>query len=95
MLVSCVYFTDQLTIKGAEIIILSAFRTHFLKEISRGQLQAAATTLKVKGVATLDKKNMLIPIANAMLKKGIVVTKRDVNLAKISKREDIKKVGTF
>ena len=87
-------FTDQLTIKGAEIIILSAFRVHFLKDVSRGQLQAAATTLRVKGIASLDKKNMLIPIANAIVKKGIVIIKENVSLAKI-RREDIKKVGTM
>ena len=78
--------------EGAEIVMLCVFRQHFLKQISRGQLQAAATSLKVKGVHAMEK-NMIVPIASAMIDKGIAVLRKGISMSEITSRDDIKKVG--
>ena len=78
---------------AADCVMLCVFRQHFLKQISRGQLQAAATSLKVKGVHAMEKKNMIVPIASAMIDKGIAVLRKGISMSEITSRDDIKKVG--
>ena len=87
---------------SAEAVLLTAFGAHFLKEISRSQLESAAKSLlpmtTIQRLKKGDKADFTIPLAEAFLKKGVVKLAEDTdanyNLQNLA-RGDIKKVGPF
>ena len=83
---------------SAEAVLLTAFGAHFLKEVSRSQLESAAKSLLsqqiIQQLKKADKGDFSMPLAEAFLKKGIVKVAEGCNLRNLS-RGDLKKVGPF
>ena len=77
---------------------MEAFGVHFLKEISRSQLQSAAKSLlqraSMKELKGGDKATFLRPLALAFIEKGIVKIKKKDKVGELV-RDDVRKVGTF
>ena len=84
--------------QSVEAVVLTAFRVHFLKEISRGQLDSAAKSLLTwdlqHQLKKADKGDFIIPLAKAFIRKGIIKLAAKANFNNLA-REDIRKVGTF
>ena len=78
--------------KSAEVIIVSAFKVHFLKEVTRQQLLGAINCHispdKRKNFHTMSKSALLMPLAKALLSKQLIVLEDDCDLQNI-KRDDI------
>ena len=81
---------------SAEAVILAAFGAHFFKEVSQSQLESAAKSLlPLKTVSQKgDKRDYIMPLAEAFLKKGIIKVVGRSNLKNLA-RGDLKKVGPF
>lgn len=83
----------DLTLKSAEVIIICAFKAHFIKEVSRAQLCAAAKSLLTKeerkGLANAEKSKFLKPLAQTFLDKEIVT------ITNCKAKLDVTKSGTF
>ena len=77
---------------------MTAFAAHFLKEVSRSQLQSAARTLlpdrERKRLQTLEKGELIIPLAKAFLKNNIIHVKTGADMTSLS-RSDVQKIGPF
>lgn len=88
-----------MTLNSAEVVVMCAYGAHFIKEVARKQLAAAAKTLLSREERSLlqgaDKNQFLKPLAIQFLKRGIITyTRDDVNIESI-RRQDVVKTGTF
>lgn len=92
------YLHLDISLKSCEVVVVCAFGSHFLKEVSRSQLCAAAKTLLPKVErSTLhgtEKCNFIKPLAKIFLEKKIVSINKDARIENLT-RKDVKKVGTF
>ena len=93
------FLCTDLSMTSAEAVILTAFGSHFLKEVTRSQLESAAKSLLSPETVHQIKKNgdkgdFIIPIAEALLKKGTIKIEgsSDIDLKNLA-REELKKVG--
>ena len=84
--------------KSCEVVVATAFQSHFIKEVSRSQMDGAIKILlskedrkQLKGV---EKAKLLPPLAQALIRKGIVEVDGRADMENLS-RLDVKKVGTF
>ena len=84
--------------KSCEVVVATAFQSHFIKEVSRSQMDGAIKILlskedrkQLKGV---EKAKLLPPLAQALIRKGIVELDGRADMENLS-RLDVKKVGTF
>ena len=74
---------------------MTAFAAHFLKEVSRSQLQSAARSLLPdKERKTLEKGEFMIPLGKAFLKNDIIHVKTGADMKSLS-RSDVQKIGPF
>jgi hypothetical protein len=77
---------------------MCAFSAHFIKEVSRSQLCAAAKTLLSKedrkSLTGAEKQTFLKPLASQFLNRNIVSIKKRSNLANLT-RDSVIKTGTF
>lgn len=85
------YFPElALSMKSAEVIVAAAFQQVRLKDVSRSQLSGAVKSLcpeKKKQLRAADKSSMVLPVAKALLNKGIVQAEGDMeNLSPRLKR---------
>ena len=78
--------------------MVTAFQSHFIKEVSRSQIAGAIKILlskeerrKLNGA---EKAKLLPPLARALIKKKIVEIADGAALDNLT-RVDVKKVGTF
>ena len=87
-----------MSLKSAEIIIMCAFGAHFIKEVSRSQLCAAAKTLLSKQECRrfrgAEKSKLLKPLAKVFLEKKIVSIEHEGDLESLT-RAMVHKIGTF
>ena len=78
--------------KSAEVIIVSAFKVHFMKEVTRQQMLGVINCYispdKRKHFHTMSKSALLMPLAKALLSKRLIVLEDDCDLQNI-KRDDI------
>ena len=76
---------------------MTAFAVHFLKEVSRSQLQSAARKLLTKQekiwLQPLEKSEFLLPLAKAFIKKKVVKIKKGANPQ--TSRDDLIKISPF
>jgi len=88
----------ELSMNSAEAVLLTAFGAFFFKEVSRSQLESAAKSLlpqhRLNQLKKADKADFLMPLAEVILKKGIVTISKDCDIKNLS-RGDLKKVGPF
>ena len=86
-----------MTQKSGAVIVVTAFSSHFLKEISRTQLLSAAKILipqNKKKYSTFEKNDFLLPLGKAFVEKAIVKIREGADVKNLS-RNDVEKVGTF
>ena len=92
------FCSPELSAKSAQVVVMTAFGAHFLKEVSRSQLTGAAKHLLPpiikKTLVGGEKSAFIVPLAKAFLAENIVVVKKGANLSNLS-REDVSKAGTF
>jgi len=67
----------EISLADAELIVMVAFGVHFIKEVSRSQLQSAAKSLlsrdeRKKIGHGAEKHHFFIPLAKALLHSGII-----------------------
>ena len=91
-------YNTGLTVKSCEVVVATAFQSHFIKEVSRSQMDGAIKILmskedrkELKGV---EKAKLLPPLAQALIKKGIVEVDEGADMGNLS-RVDVKKWGYF
>jgi len=93
-----IFFHIDMSNTSAEAVVLTAFGAHFLKEVSRSQLESAAKSLLATNVLTnlkkADKGDFIIPLAEALIKHKIVKVVEDADWKQLG-RQDLEKVGTF
>ena len=62
---------------------MEAYSVHSVKEITRKQLQSAvrhhSTAEQKKLIAKADKKQLLLPLASALIREGIIKIKEGAN----------------
>ena len=82
---------------SAEVIVMSAFQHHRIKDVSRSQLTGALSSLcspqtkrKYRGA---DKASLILPVAKSFLEKGIVALSEDA-IANLQPNQ-VNIVGTF
>ena len=84
--------------QSGKAVIQTVFGAHFLKEVSRAQLESAAKSLLPPHIQQqlrkADKGEYVIPLAKAFLRKGIIKLSANADFKSLT-RENIKKVGTF
>ena len=86
----------ELSITSAETVLLTAFGAHFFKEVSRSQLESAAKSLiPLKTIQRGDKRDFIMPLAEAFLKRGVIKIQGSSCDLKNLARGDLKKVGPF
>lgn len=96
----CILLTMiELSLKSAEVIVLTAFGCHLFKQLSRSQLDSAGKTLSVpldtrRALSKGGKTEYLIPLAKGFLKNGIIKVRKGASLASLA-RDDIRKMKTF
>lgn len=77
---------------------MTTFGAHFVKEISRGQLEAAAKSLLPpetrRKLVKAEKSQFILPLAKAFVNKNIVKITKGVNFSSLT-RNDVKKIKTF
>ncbi len=87
-----------MSLKSAEVVVMCAFGAHFIKEVSRSQLCAAAKTLLPKEerryLQGAEKTKFLKPLAEVFVGKAIVAIKHGADVENLT-REDVDKVGTY
>lgn len=88
----------DLTQKSGSVIVMVAFAVHFIKEVSRSQLQSASRNLlsaeERKRLQSLEKIEFYIPLAKAMVERGIVKVRQGANIKSLS-RSDVEKMKPF
>ena len=95
----CIYpsYTAMSTI-SAEVIVMSAFQQHRIKDVSRSQLTGALSSLcspqTKRKYRSADKASLILPVAKSFLEKGIVALCEDANIANLQPNQ-VNKVGTF
>lgn len=80
------------------MIIITAFAVHFIKEVSRSQLQSASRTLlsgeERNRLQKLEKSEFILPLAKAMINQDIVKVRRGADMKSLS-RSDVEKMKPF
>lgn len=93
----CIYVTE-LTMKSCEVIVVTAFQSHFIKEVSRSQIAGAVKILLSKEerrqLNGAEKAKLLEPLARALIKKKIVEIAEGAALDNLT-RVDVKKLELF
>ena len=94
-----IYFTfTELTIKSSEVVVATAFQSHYIKEVTRSQIAGAIKILlskeERKELKGAEKAKLLIPLAKAFITKKIIDITEGAPLDNLS-IVDVKKVGTF
>ena len=89
----------ELSVKSAEVIVLTAFGFHLFKQLSRSQLDSAGKTLNIpldtrRTLSKGGKMDYLIPLAKGFLRNGIIKVRKEASLASLV-RDDITKMKTF
>jgi len=84
--------------KSAEVIVMTAFQQHRIKDISRAQLVGGLKSLSSPDVRkkyrVADKVSLVSPVARALLVQGIVSILPSAAIDNLVPM-DPKKVGTF
>ena len=79
-------------------MVMTAFGAHFIKEVSRSQLCAAAKSIlppnQRKQLQHAEKSKFYIPLAKMFIFKNIVGIKKHSDVKNLC-RNDVEKVGTF
>ena len=90
--------TQLMSTISAEVIVMSAFQQHRIKDVSRSQLTGALSSLcspqTKRKYRSTDKASLILPVAKSFLEKGIVVLCEDANIANLQPNQ-VNKVGTF
>ena len=83
----------DLSTKSAEVVLMSAFRAHRLKDISRGQLLSALNSLNKNSgeFRSADKAKLVKPLAIALIRSKVVPWAKLDNVTML----DCEKVGTI
>ena len=80
---------------NAAIIVMVAFGAHGIKEVSRTQLAGATLQQVKKDLLKLDKKEMILPVAQIFIKHKIVkLVHTDIHSKDFS-RDKVFKTGIF
>ena len=85
MIVTSVYsLTIDLTQKSGSVIIKATFAVHFIKSVSKSQLQSTSRTLlpgeERKRLQSLQKSEFYLPLDKAMFQQGIVKVRQEANI---------------
>jgi hypothetical protein len=98
IIIEILKFCTDLTQKSASMVVMTAFAVHFLKEVSRSQLQSAARKLLTKEeknrLQPLEKSEFILPLAKAFIMKKVVEIKKGADQQALS-RDDLKKISPF
>ena len=88
----------DLSVKSAEVIVMTAFQQHRIKDVSRAQLVGAVKSLSSPDVRrkyrVADKASLVPPVARALLVRGIVSISPSAAIDNLVPT-DVKKVETF
>jgi len=89
-------FVTEMTISSAEAIVSMAFGAHHVRQIQRGQMELAVRTLGVsENLKRAEKHEFIMPIARALLNRGIIkIAAKDANIRNLC-QNDLKKVKAF
>ena len=86
-------------LRNAAIIVMVAFGAHGIKEVSRTQLAGAikiyASAGEKKDLLKLDKKEMILPVAEIFIKNKIVKLVHTDIYSKDFSRDKVFKTGIF
>lgn len=87
-----------LSAKSGEVIVMTAFTAHFLKDISRSQLMSAAKSLLSshdrKQLHGAEKSHFMVPLGKAFVENGIVRIDKGACVESLV-RNNASKIGTF
>ena len=84
--------------KSGEVVIMTVFGAHLIKEVSRRQLISAAKNLlskeERKQLNGAEKSKFIKPLANQFIDRGIVRVRSGCSLSDLS-MGDVEKIGNF
>ena len=87
-----------LSVKSGQVLVMTAFGAHFLKDISCFQLMSAAKSLLSshdrKELHGAEKSHFMVPLGKAFVKNGIVKINKGACVESLV-RNDASKIGTF
>ena len=91
-------FAIVLNANSAEAVVLAAFEAHFLKDLTRAQLNSALKSLcsteEQNNLSGKEKSKLVIPVATQLIAKNYVRIEDGIKLGSIT-RDDVQKLKSI